>query len=252
MQSAELVRNGVAIFSIRALVRYRMLRSATKMTIRFVLGLILVSGLSSPWAGIVSSAVAVEHEGGSETPGAVHGETHHEGGHGGGHAKPNPLTLQPDLAVFTAIVFLLLVAILGKFAWKPIIEAVDRREHAVAAEINAAQDANQQARRLLAEHEARLASAAEDVRRMLDQAQRDAEQQKQQILAEAQRAATAERDRALRAIDAAKDGALRDLAKTSVNTAMELAGKIVQRQLKPDDHAQLIGEALDRFPAARG
>ena len=87
------------------------------------------------------------------------------------------------------------------------------------------------------------------VKQLLDEGRRDAEQQKQQIIEEAQTAAQSEKQRALREIDAAKTAALQDLARSSVDTAVDLAGKIVQRQLSPHDHARLINEALQRFPS---
>jgi F-type H+-transporting ATPase subunit b len=162
--------------------------------------------------------------------------------------NPNPLAVDPDLAIFTALVFLVLLAILGKFAWGPIIEALDRREKAVAEQVASAKAARDDAQRLVAEHQARLAGAADEVRQMLDQARKEAELQKQQMVAEAQEAASAEKQRALGEIEAAKNSALHELAQHSVDSAIGLAGKIVRRQLRPDDHAELIHEALQEFP----
>src|SRR5262245_43435518 len=62
-------------------------------------------------------------------------------------AEPNPLTTDPDLLLYTVVVFLLLLAILGKFAWKPIIMAVDRREKQVTDHLAAARSAQEQAAR---------------------------------------------------------------------------------------------------------
>ncbi len=76
---------------------------------------------------------------------------------------------------------------------------------------------------------------------------RDADIQKQQILESAQAAAAAEKDRAVREIHAAKNSALQELATKSIDTAVELAGQIVRRQLNPEDHSQLIGDALQQF-----
>ena len=101
--------------------------------------------------------------------------------------------------------------------------------------------------RLLADHERKLAGTAAEVKAMLDQARKDVEYQKQTILDTAQAAAAAEKDRAIREINAAKNAALQDLAQTSVATAVDLAGKIVRRQLTAEDHSQLVGDAIQRF-----
>ena len=179
------------------------------------------------------------------------GDAHGDDAHGDdAHAANiNPLSVDPDLAIVTAIIFSVLMAVLWKFAWGPISQALDQRERAVADNIAAAQQQNEEAKRLLAEHETQLTNAAADVRQMIDDAKRDAESQKASILSEAQAAASAEKDRAIREIGSAKNAALQSLAETSVDTAVGLAGKIVSRQLSSDDHSQLINETLQNFPS---
>jgi len=178
-----------------------------------------------------------------------HGASHASDAHGAdaGHGAPNPVSLDPDLAIVTAIIFLVLLAVLGKFAWKPVVEALDHREHSLADQLAEAKRNQEASRQLLADHEKRLAGAALEVKQMLDQAKSEAENQKVQILEAAQAAATAEKDRAVREIHAARNAALQDLANKSVETAVYLAGKIVRRQLSNEDHAQLVGDALQRF-----
>ena len=134
---------------------------------------------------------------------------------------------------------------LGAF---PIAEALDQREHGIAGQIDEANRSNEEAKRLLAEHQSRLDGARDEVKGLLEQARRDAESQKQQIVIEAQQAAQAEKERAVREIGLAKNQALQDLAERSVDTAVNLAGQIVRRQLTPDDHADLIKSALPQLP----
>ena len=117
----------------------------------------------------------------------------------------------------------------------------------MATQLDEAKQRHEDARRLLKEHEQKLAGATDEVRALLDQARKEADMLKQAILGEAQKAATAEKDRALREISAAKNEALQDLADKSVGTAVELAGRIVGRQLDNKDHANLIEDALKQF-----
>jgi F-type H+-transporting ATPase subunit b len=210
------------------------------------------------WAAEPQAEVSTQHEV-SASAATVGDHVASDGGHaptggdahGAAAAGSPPITLDPDLAIVTAIIFLLLLAILGKFAWRPIVSAIDRREKAVADQLATALRNQEESKRLMAEHERRLSSAATEVKQLLDQARRDAESQKQQILESAQAAAAAEKDRAVREIHAAKNAALQDLAQRSVDTAVELAGNIVRRQLKPEDHAQLVGDALKQFSNER-
>jgi F-type H+-transporting ATPase subunit b len=195
---------------------------------------------------LAASAAPLTAEAAESVDTAVHGEA----AHGGAAAhKPNVMTFDPDLAVFTAIVFLMLLAVLWKFAWGPISEALDRREGSIATQIDQARRSNEEAKQLLAQHQAQLDRAADQVKGLLDQARRDAEAQRQQIVAEAQRAAAGERDRAVREIGAAKNQALHELTERSVDAAVELAGRIVGRELTPQRHADLIHETL---PQLRG
>jgi F-type H+-transporting ATPase subunit b len=162
----------------------------------------------------------------------------------------DPLSIDPDLAIWTLVVFVILLLVLGKFAWRPILEALERREQTIANHIAEAERNHEEAKALLAEYERKLAGAANEVRELLEEARRDADHTKQAILAEAKRGAEAERDRALRDIEAATDQALKALAERSAELAVELAGKILQAKLTTADHARLIQEAMAKFPEA--
>ena len=117
---------------------------------------------------------------------------HGEAGHAGQADRPDPLAFDPDLAIWTAIVFLVLLGVLGKFAWGPIVDGLEKREQTIADNIAAAERASEEAKAMLAEYEAKLAGAADEVRAMLEEARRDAEHTKQEILAEAKSARQAE------------------------------------------------------------
>jgi F-type H+-transporting ATPase subunit b len=165
-------------------------------------------------------------------------------------ARTDPLSVDPDLAIWTAVVFLLLLAVLAKFAWGPISQALDQREQRIADYIAAAEQAGEEGRRLLTQYEAKLAGAADEVRRLLEEARRDAEHTRQHILDDAKAGAQAEHDRQMREIRIATDQAIQALAEASANMAVDLAGKIVRAKLSAQDHEGLIREAVEKFAAA--
>jgi F-type H+-transporting ATPase subunit b len=178
---------------------------------------------------------------------------------GGPHAEsataehesgPMPLTFDPDLAVYTAIIFLLLVAILSYFAWPTIAAALDERERHIADNIAAAEAKHEAAKRLLAEHEAKLNAAASEVRALMDEARRDGETAKAKILTEAKQAAQDEANRAKREIELAKNAAVQELAVTSANLAVDLAGKAVGEKLTADHQARIVQDALGKLAVA--
>jgi len=194
------------------------------------------------------------HAAGSSEPAPhdAHGGHHNESdlSHDNGGAKlKDPDEFKSDLAIYTFAVFVLLLLILGKFAWGPIVAGLDKREKSIADKIEEAKNAAEEAKLQLQRHEAQLAGASEEVRQLLDKGRRDADAVRQQILDEAEKAAQAEKNRALREIALAKNEALTQLAEKSVDTAVDLAGRIVRRQLTAADHAELIQQALERFPS---
>ena len=170
---------------------------------------------------------------------------------GGDEASvPNPMALDPDLAVFSGFVFLLLLAILAKYAWPAIVTALDERERKIADNIAAAAAKHEDAKRLLGDYEAKLATAAGEVRALLEEARRDAEATKQRIAAEARRAADEEKGRVLREIERAKDGALHELAEVTANVAIDLTRRVVGEDLTTDRQSQIVREALAMMSAA--
>ena len=222
---------------------------------RVALLVFLTVGLALPAQGAKKGHAPAGAEGGQKTAGEAHG-----GGHAAdtdlGHANAgaqleDPSEWQYDLAIYTFVVFLLLLAILWKFAWGPIAAGLEKREKGIADNIAAAQKAAEEAKRLTAEYEARLADAGDEIRRMLDGARKDAEAARQEIVEDAREKAAVERDRAVREIELATDKALEQLAQKSADMAVELAGKIVQAELSPADHAALIRQAVAKFPLGK-
>ena len=182
-------------------------------------------------------------------------EHHADHGHGPeiGHNPPagvsqeafeSPAWFQTDLALWSFAVFLLLMFLLTKFAWKPIMEGLDKRERGIAETIAATQRANEDAKSMLASYERRLAEATDEVRGMLEEARRDAEATKQAIVAEARKAADDEQARAKREIGLATDDALSRIAERAGELAVDVAGKFLRQKLSADDQRQLIRDSV--------
>ncbi|HEV3003296.1 MAG TPA: F0F1 ATP synthase subunit B [Pirellulales bacterium] len=180
--------------------------------------------------------------------GAAKAGEHHDVQIGAQGASTDLSEIKGDLAVFTVAVFVLLLLILWKFAWGPISEGLEKRERGIAEHIAAAERRHEEAKQLLAEYERKLAAAQDEVRAILDEARRDAAAMQQEILAQARADATTEMNRAKREVEIARDQALKQLVETSANLAVDLAGRILRAELDRPKHAQLIDEAVARFP----
>ena len=181
---------------------------------------------------------------------------------GGGHQDPydlshanagpkleDPTEWRFDMALCTLIVFLLLLGLLAKFAWGPILMGLNRREQAIIARIEAAKSSADEAAAQLAEYRAKLAAAGQEAQELLAKARRDGEASADAIRRAAQDAAARERDRAIADIQAAKNVAVAEIGRHAADLAVKLAGRIVRRELSPQDHSAMIAEALEKFPS---
>ncbi len=132
---------------------------------------------------------------------AAHGVDTHE-------VTPNILKFELDLAFWTFVVFVLLLVILSKTAWKPLIKAMHDREEHIEHCLLSAERARNEGEQLLAEHRKQMAEAADQVRALLDEARRDAQAAQEEILNKARAEAEAEKQRARHDIETARDQAL--------------------------------------------
>ncbi len=210
-------------------------------SVALLMGAVLLAAAAPTWAE------AAPTEGGSASG---EKETHAEGGKGGAELL-NPVNeFRTDLAIWTLVVFLAVLAVLRMTAWGPISEGLQKREDDIAAQITGAERKHEEAKQLLSEHEKKISAAHEEVRGIIDQGRRDAESLGQQLLTKAREEAALERERSAQQIESATNLALKELAEKSAALAVDLAGKIVGTQLKPADHAVLINKAVAEFSAA--
>ncbi len=215
-----------------------------------VVGAMLLALVTSLNLAAVATAAETDAE---AAPGeAAHGghdaEHHADPGHGNATAsQEDPTEFRSDLAIYTLVVFLLLLAILGKFAWPVISEALEERERRIAGHIAAAEGKHEEAKVMLSQYEAKLEAATDEVRQLLEEARRDAEHTKAQIVAEAKAAAEAEHARALRDVEQATDAALKQIAERSASFVVGMTRQIVQEELSDQQQQRIVREALSKL-----
>lgn len=189
---------------------------------------------------------------------AVHkaGEAVHEAGEAVKHheapGEPNPLEPQPSLAIWTVVVFLGLLFVLGRFAWKPLLAALHQREEHLEHVLSETERARNESERLLAEHKAQLAAAEEQVRALIEEGRKNAQALSDEIVKKAQAESEATKERAERDIATAKDQALSEIWSKTADMAVSVASKVLGRSLSEDDHRRLVESAITELPAANG
>ncbi len=164
---------------------------------------------------------------------------------------PNPVTesLSANLGFWSAIVFVLFLAVLTKLAWKPLAEGLDNRERRIRDDIAAAEASRLKAEKMIAEHAAKLDRVQDEVKAILAEARRDAEVARQNIVSAAQAEADATKNRAIGEIERAKDQALKELFDTMAGRVADATEHVLGRGLNDADQQRLIDEALAGFSA---
>ncbi|MEE8368876.1 MAG: F0F1 ATP synthase subunit B [Thermoanaerobaculia bacterium] len=150
-------------------------------------------------------------------------------------------------AVWTVVIFALVVVVLGKFAWGPLLDGLQQREQFIRDSLDKAKDDREQAEANLREYTEQLQSARAEASQIVDEGRRDAEVVKARIEAETQAEADKMVERAKREVELAKQTAVAELYKTSATLATQIASQILQRELKPEDHDRLITSAIEEI-----
>lgn len=188
-------------------------------------------------------------------PSRVHAAAEgHDAKHGAAHGADNGVKSLDtehgvfsgvlDLSLWTLVVFLLLIFILGKYAWKPMIQGLDARERAIHEALAEAEKARTEAHQLRSDLQAEMARAEGKVREIMETAHRNAERTANEIIAKAHAQNQADRERLQREVEIARDQALQEIWGQAAQLATLVSSKAIRRHLNPDDHRHLVDEAL--------
>ncbi len=150
-------------------------------------------------------------------------------------------------AIWTLAIFLVVVFVLGKFAWGPLLSGLQNREQFIRDSLEEAKAENEKATALAAEYEQRVLEAKAEATAIVDEGRRDAEVVKDQIEVQAREEAEKMIVRAKREIDIAQRTAVKEIYVTSAQLATDLASRIIGREINADDHERLIAESIDRI-----
>ncbi len=167
----------------------------------------------------------------------------------GEEVKPDILKPEPSLAIWTVVVCLGLLFVLGRFPWKPLLAALHQREEHLEHCLLATERARNERDQLLAAHRRQLEQAAEQVRALIEQARRDASASAEEILIKARAEGEAERRRARADIENARDQALVEIWSKAADLAVSVAGRVLTKQIDESEHRRLVESAIGELPA---
>jgi len=162
------------------------------------------------------------------------------------HGAEAPSLFAGDLgnSFWTLLIFVIVLVVLGKYAWGPILNTLQMRESFIREALEKAKHEREEAEGRLREYEARLAAARGEATTIVEEGRRDAEVVKRRIEADARAEADKTIERAKREIQIATDTATKQLYTLSAKLATQLAAQVIGRELSPQDHQRLISDAI--------
>jgi len=198
------------------------------------------------------AAAPMAHASDPEHGEAAHHSTTHDGAHESEQgAKPALLDWDIGSAVWSIIVFVILLTILRATAWKPILEALNKREEFIRGSLADAKAEREKAAKLLADYTRKVDKPREEATAIVEEGRRDGEEVRKRIHAEAKGEADAIVASAKKDIQMARDDAVKRLHDETIMLATTLASKIVRKDLSAGDHRRLLDESLAELSKTR-
>lgn len=164
----------------------------------------------------------------------------------------NPLVrIEPGLFIWSIITFLVLLAVLAKFVWKPLLEALTRREEKIRKSLEDADLAQQRLEQVQQEAEEILAKARQDAQSVFEGTKVNAQKVKDEIIAAAKDKAEALVQNAKTQIQAEKDRAVQEIKGDVIDLSLKVAEKLLKRNISKEDNLALIQDSLNKVGAIR-
>jgi F-type H+-transporting ATPase subunit b len=161
--------------------------------------------------------------------------------------------VQPDpgLYIWTIVTFLVLLAALAKFAWRPLLEALDRRQDMIRQSLDDAQKARQELERLNVESQRILAAARTEADQILSNTRSDANRFREELKQKAQAEAAGIVKNAERQIELETARALHQIRTEAVDISVAIASKLLERNVTKEDNERLIEETFKQIEGRR-
>lgn len=167
---------------------------------------------------------------------------------GGGDRSGLEMILPPVAELFWgAIAFGIVLAVVGKLAFPKLNTALEERSAAIQGKMDEAGQRLEQAEQRRQEYEQKMSEAQSEASSIVDDARQEAEERRQEIIERAEEEAQQIKERARSEAEAERDRTVQALRGEIQRLSVQLAEKIVQREIDEQAHAQLIDDYIDRL-----
>jgi F-type H+-transporting ATPase subunit b len=168
-----------------------------------------------------------------------------------GAAPLSPFAGNLGNAIWTLGIFVIVVIVLGKFAWGPILALLQQREEFIHRALSDAKRDRDEAEARLKEYSAKLQRAQVEAATMIEEARRDTQRLREEMKEKAKADADIVVKNAERQIQLETTRALQQIRLEAVDLSVAIASKLLQRNISKEDNEKLIDEALRQIDGTR-
>lgn len=143
--------------------------------------------------------------------------------------------------------FFILVWILARFAYKPLVSMMQERKERIAKDLADAQNARNEAEQFKADYAAQIANARQEAQQIVEKAVQQAEATTREQLAAAREQIEREKERARQDIVNERDRAMNNLRNEVISLSVAMATKVVAKDMDSETNTKLIEDAIAKL-----
>ncbi len=162
----------------------------------------------------------------------------------------NLLSPDPGTIFWTALTFILLMLVLKKMAWGPILQTLEEREKRIKEALEKADVAQKGLEEAKSQQQQILEAAKKEAQEFLNKSRKTAEATKEEIIEKAHTEASNMIERAKREIALEKEKAVEEIKRQAVELSVLMASKLINKSLSTDDHKKIIEQSLQEIVEA--
>ncbi|MCK4776843.1 MAG: F0F1 ATP synthase subunit B [Actinomycetia bacterium] len=156
------------------------------------------------------------------------------------------MSISPELnqLIYSTISFFVLLFLLTKFAFPPVLKILKEREEKIAESLEKAEETRTEAEKLFADYRKQLDEAKKEAQKIVDQGRNLGKNVKKEITKKAKEEAGQILEKAKSEIEREKQKAFQELKEKTADMAVYVASRIIKESLKPEDHIKIIKDSL--------
>lgn len=153
---------------------------------------------------------------------------------------------KPDQLIYSSLTFFVLLFLLAKFAFPPIVKLLEERENKIKESIDKAEDTRREAERLFEEYKQQMSEARKEAQGIIEQGKKLGENMKADIVDKAQEEAGKIIERSKAEIMREKEKVIQDLQNQFASLTIDVASKVTSKSLSEKDHLELIDQYISK------